>query len=38
MIDSVVRLVAKHVGSGGSRFLNQLSNAGTLHVFHNGMW
>ena len=34
MIDSVVDLFEEHVGLGGSQF----SNAGTLRVFHNGMW
>ena len=38
MIDSVVDLVEEHVDLGGLNFLNQLSNAGTLRVFHNGMW
>ena len=38
MIDSVVDLVEEHVNLGDSHFLNQLSNAGTLRVFHNGMW
>ena len=30
MIDSVVGLVEEHVDSGGSRFLNQFSNAGAM--------
>ena len=38
MIDFVVGLVEEHVGSGGSRFLNQFSNAGTLQLLHSRMW
>ena len=37
-VDSVVGLFEEHVGSGGSRFLNQFSNAGTLQLLHSRMW
>ena len=37
MIDSVVDLFAEHIWVV-LNFLNQLSNASTLRVFHNGMW
>ena len=38
MIDSVVNLVESMSIWMVLNFLNQLSNAGTLRVFHNGMW
>ena len=38
MIDSVLGPVDEHVDLGGSHFLNQFSNAGTLRVLHNRMW
>ena len=38
MIDFVVDLVEEHVDLDGFQFLNQLSNAGTLRMLHNGVW
>ena len=39
MIDFVVGRVEEHVDLGGSQFSESIvSNAGTLRVFHNGMW
>ena len=38
MLDFVVDLVEERVDLGGSQFLNQFSNAGTLPILHNRMW
>ena len=37
MIDFVVGLVEERADSGGFRFLNQVSNAGTLQLLHSRM-
>ena len=38
LLEFVVDLVEERVDLGGSQFLNQFSNAGTLRMLHNGMW
>ena len=37
MLDFVVDLAEERVDLGGSQFLNQFSNAGTLRMLHNKM-
>ena len=38
MNDFVLGLFEEDVDLGGSRFLNQLSNAGTVRLLHNRIW
>ena len=38
MLDCVVDLVEERVDLGGSQFLNQFLNVGTLRMLYNRMW